>query len=154
MEKYWCRIWLQTSLPRNHTGEISRVFTLQRGTPTSTASTRTTKALEEQSSLAHWDTTTWLTSMDHSQGSITGTLFGSSVVFIGELRQSYTWIVIGTIRSQSWHQYNRWKIYRQITDRFFRMMLSEYTHGSTEHEDREHHSLSPIAPWSRIMCSN
>jgi hypothetical protein len=142
MEKYRRHIWPQASLPGSHRGEIPHFYTLQRGTPTSTVSTRTTKVPEEQSSLARRDMTTWLTSTGRSQGSITGALFGPSVVPIGELRQSHTWTVTGTIRSQSWHQHNRSKIYRQINDRIIRTMLHEYSHGFTEHEDREHHSLS------------
>jgi hypothetical protein len=38
------------------------------GYPTKTASTKTTRALEEQSSLARRDTTTWLTGTGRSQG--------------------------------------------------------------------------------------
>jgi len=96
------------SLPGSHRGEIPHFYTRTRGTPTSTASTRTTKALEEQSSLALWGTTTWLTGVGRSQGSITDTLFGPSVAPIGELRQSHTWTVTGTIWLQAWHQYGIW----------------------------------------------
>ena len=39
----------QGSLPGTHRGEYSHFYTLKRGTPTSTASTRTTWVLEEQS---------------------------------------------------------------------------------------------------------
>jgi hypothetical protein len=110
------------------------------------------KAPEEQSSLAHQDTTTWLTSMDRFQGSITDILFGPSVIAIGELKQFHTWTVTGTIWLQSWDQYNRSKIYIWIHNRIIRMKLREYTHGSTKHKDWQHLGLSPIAPWSSIMC--
>ena len=39
----------QGSLPGTHRGEYSHFYTLKRGTPTSTVSTRTTWVLEEQS---------------------------------------------------------------------------------------------------------
>ena len=39
----------QGSLPGTHRGEHSHFYTLKRGTPTSTVSTRTTWVLEEQS---------------------------------------------------------------------------------------------------------
>jgi hypothetical protein len=136
MEMYRRHIWPQASLPGSHRGEIPHFYTLQRGTPTSTASTKTTKALEEQSSLARRDTTTWLTSTGRSQGSITGALFGPSVVPIGELRQSHTWTVTGTIRSQSWHQY--W-----INDKFIEVKPRDDIHGSTRAPARSR-ALQPL----------
>jgi hypothetical protein len=122
---YRRHIWPQASLPGSHRGEIPHFYTLQRGTPTSTASTKTTKAPEEQSSLAHRDTTTWLTSTGRSQGSIIGALFGPSIAPIGELRQSHIWTVTGTIRSQSWHQYWIWQ------DIWIEVKPKYYIHGST-----------------------
>jgi hypothetical protein len=132
---YRRHIWPQASLPGSHRGEIPHFYTLQRGTPISTASTRTTKAPEEQSSLARRDTTTWLTSMGRSQGSITGTLFGPSVVPIGELRQCHTCTVTGTICSQSWHQY--W-----INDEFIEVKPNCYYPSSTRAPARLRSPLS------------
>jgi len=43
---YRYHTWQQGSLPGTHRGEYSRFYTLKRGTPTSTASTRTTQAPE------------------------------------------------------------------------------------------------------------
>ena len=117
---YRYHIWPASFPTRESQGWNSHFYALKRGTPTSTVSTRTTRDLEEQSSLARRDTTTWLTSMGRSQGSITDTLFGPSVVPVGELRQSHTWTVTGTIWLQSWHQYRSTEIFRQINDNICR----------------------------------
>ena len=94
---YRYHTWQQGSLPGTHRGEYSHFYTLKRGTPTSTASTRTTRAPEEQSSCTRSDTGHLdLLDIGRSYGSITDT-FHSRAAPRGELRQSHTWTVTGTI---------------------------------------------------------
>jgi hypothetical protein len=160
MKKYRYHIWPQASLPESHRSEIAHFYTPPKGTPTSTASTRTTKAPKEQSSLARRDTTIWLTAMGRSQGSITDTLFGPSIIPTGEL--SYlnhdrynTFAVITPILIDKW-----WK---------YRSEARYYIHGSAgSHANcidfikiessivsiRQHHDLWLCAAISNMITSD